>query len=217
MRCSGTVLEYLRWIRVVMQHDEQIYSDVNVALMEGLLRLEPNKFESSQVRSLAATFLSGKSTVAGVAECQTLAPLLVLRFGDKRSLPLLKRCFDDKSFSAPLLRAAAVVYSSYGDKEFGEVRRSASRLMRNPLADIVKLVERIRKYPDVPVRYKARLRPRYDPVARALYVDGRALLTVRLLKLARAPQVIRWVADWKTNVVSQPISSYDRQLVRRLL
>ncbi len=219
MRCSGTVLEYLKWASALMKEEEQVYPDVNLSLTEALLRLEANKFASSKIRSLATAFLSGKSAVSGAAECRTLAPLLVLRFGDRRSLPLLKRCFDDEkaAVSAPLLRAAAVVYSSYGDKEFGEVRRSASRLMRNHLADVVRLVERIRKYTDVPLRYKARLKPRYDPVAGTQYVDMRALLTVRLLKLSRAPRVTRWVSDWKANVLTQPVSVYDRWLVNRLL
>lgn len=219
MRCSGTVLEYLRWADMLMQEEEQIYPDVNVALMESLLRLEANRFEARQIRSRATAFLSGKSNIPGAAECKTVAPLLILRFGDKRSLPMLRRCFDeDKSVtSAPLLRAAAMVYSSYGDREFREVRRSASRLLRNHLADVVKLVERIRQYPEVPLRYKARLKPRYDSVARMQYVDMRALLTVRLLQLARAPRVITWVADWKTNVFSQSISAYDRRLIGRLL
>lgn len=219
IRRSGTVLEYLRWGDMLMQEEEQIYPDVNVALTEGLLRLEADRFEASKIRSLAAAFLSGKKNLPGAAECKTVAPLLVLRFGDKRSLPLLKRCFDDEKSAvlAPLVRAAAVVYSSYGDTEFGGVRRSASRLMRNHLADVVRLVERIRKYTDVPVRYKARLRLRYDPVAGTQYVDMRALLTVRLLKLARSARVIRWVSDWKTDVLTQPISAYDRWLVNRLL
>ena len=219
MRCSGTVLEYLRWANLLMQEEEQIYPDVNVAVIEGLLRLEANKFESTEIRALTVALLSGKSNLPGAVECKALAPLLVLRFADKRSLPLLKRCFgDEKSLaSAPQLRAAAVVYASYGDKEFGEVRQSASRLLRNHLADVVRLVERIRKYNDVPLRYKARLKPRYDPVAGTQYVDIRALLTVRLLKLARAKNVVRWVSDWKTNVLAQPVSAYDRWLVGKLL
>jgi hypothetical protein len=89
--------------------------------------------------------------------------------------------------------------------------------MRNHLADVVRLVERIRKYTDVPVRYKGRLRPRYDAVAGKQYVDMRALLTVRLLRLARGARVIKWVADWKTDILKQPISAYDRRLVSRLL
>ena len=219
LRCSGTVLEYLRSADRLMKEEEQIYPDVNVALTEGFLRLEANKFESSKIRSVAAAFLSGKSNVSGALECRPLAPLLILRFADKRSLPPLKRCFgDEKSAgSAPLLRAAAIVYASYGDAEFRAVRKSASRLLRNHLADVVRLVERIRKYTDVPARYKARLKPRYDPVARAHYVDMRALLTVRLLRLSKAPRVMRWLADWKTSVLTQSLSDYDRQLINRLL
>jgi hypothetical protein len=219
MRCSGTVSEYLRWAAMLMQHPEQIYPNVNVTLIDSLLRLEADKSDSMRIRSLAASVLSGRTTAPGAAECKALAPLLILRFGDKRSLPLLKRCFDDDKSPAspPVLRAAALVYSSYGDKEFIQVRRSASRLMRNHLADVVKLIERIRKSTDVPVRYKARLRPRYDSVAGAHYLDVRTLLTVRLLHMAKASRVARWVTDWKANILTQPISSYDRRLVGRLL
>jgi hypothetical protein len=218
MRCSGSVSEYLIWAKSLMREPEQIYPDVNVALVESFLRLEANKVESTKIRSLATTLLLGKSKVSGANECNALAPLLVLRFGDKRSLPLLRRCFDDKvAASPPLLRAAAVVYSSYGDREFAEVRKSASTLLRNHLADVVRLVERIRKYDDVPVRYKARLKPRYDSVARASYVDMRALLTVRLLKLSKATRVNRWVGSWKQDVLSKPISTYDRWILVKLL
>jgi hypothetical protein len=52
MRCSGTVLEYLRWAEMLMQEEEQIYPDVNVVLAEGLLRLEADKIESSKIRLL---------------------------------------------------------------------------------------------------------------------------------------------------------------------
>lgn len=219
MRCSGNVSEYLRWAVSLMQNEEQVYADVNSTVTESFLRLEANKSESRNVRSLAAAFLSERSNLPGKLECKALAPLLILRFGDRRSLPTLKRCFDnDKTrISAPLLRAAAVVYASYGDAEFRMVRRSAGRLRSNHLADVVRLIERIRGSKEVPVRYKARLRLRYDPVAGTQYVDVRALLTVRLLRLSRAPQVIQWVADWKANVLTQPISVYDSQLVKRLL
>ncbi len=219
IRCSGSILEYINWANAVMNKEEQIHPDVDVALTEGLLRLEPNKFEARRIRQLATEFLAGKSTIAGAAECKALAPLLILRFGDGRSLPILKKCFDDEKavVSAPLLRAAAVVYASYGEKEFAGIRRSASRLLRNHLADVVKLIERIRTYTDVPLRYKGRLKARYDSVAKILYVDMRALLTARLLRLAKAPRVIRWVSDWKASILTQAISAYDRAILNRLL
>jgi hypothetical protein len=219
IRSSGTVLEYLRWLDMLMQHPEQIYPDVNVTLIDSLLRLEAGGWESRRIRTLAASFLSGNATLPGAAECRALAPLLILRFGDRRSLPLLRRCFDDEKspVSAPVLRAAALVYSSYGDREFAQVRRSASRLLRNHLADVVRLIERLRRSREIPVRYVARLQLRYDSVAQIRYVDMRTLLTVRLLHLARAPVVTRWVSTWKVNALSAAITPYDRRLVNRLI
>ncbi len=219
MRCSGNVTEYLAWFHLVTGHAEQIYPDVNVALVESLLRLEPDQAETASIRVIASSFLSGKNRLPGAADCMALAPLLILRFGDRRSLPLLRRCFADQKSppSAHLLRAAAIVYSSYGGTEFGEVRRAASRLLRNHLADVVRLIERIREYTDVPIRYRTRLELRYDAVAGASFLDMRALLTVRLLHLSRAPKVVKWVADWKAKTLSAAISQYDHDLLKRLL
>lgn len=219
MRCSGSPSEYLTWAETLVQHEEQIYADVNVALIESLLRLEAGRLESSKIRKLASALLSGKMNIPGIAECKAVAPLIILRFGDKRSLPLLRRCLDEEKsvIPGPLFRAAAVVYSSYGDKEFREVRRFASKLMRNHLANVVKLVEHIRGYSDVPARFRARLQLRYDPVEGAHYVDMRALLTARLLNLAKERRVSDWVRAWKANTLAQAISRFDRRLVRKLL
>ena len=202
-----------------MDHAEQIYPDVNVSLVESLLRLEAGQVESVSIRLIAVSFLSGKNSLPGATECKALAPLLILRFGDKRSLPLLKRCFADRRAvpSAHVLRAGAIVYSSYGATEFTVVRKAASRLLRNHLADVVRLIERIRSYTDVPVRYKARLELRYDAVAGTKFVDMRALLTVRLLHLSKAPKVAKWVNDWKAKALLATVSDYDRRLVKRLL
>ncbi len=49
------------------------------------------------------------------------------------------------------------------------------------------------------------------------FVDMRALLTVRLLHLAKAKNVAKWVSDWKSKSLSQPLSAYDRQLIKKLL
>jgi hypothetical protein len=219
MRASGSVLEYLAWADRVMKLEEQVYPDINVRITEVMLRLEANIYESSRIRSLAVGFLMGKGTTAASAECTALAPLLILRFGDKRSLPPLKRGFGDEkaAVSAPVLRAAAIVYASYGDQEFTTVRRCASRLMRNHLADVVRLIDRIRGYTDVPQRYRARLKPRVDSLTGVPYFDMRALLTVRLLKLGKKAAVAKWVSDWKRAASRDPVSAYDIQLLRKLL
>ena len=219
VRVSGTASEYLIFANQVKMHPEQIYPDVDLALTEGLLRLEADNFTSSEIRSFAATLLAGKQLSPRSHMSRMLAPLLLLRFGDRRSLPVLKRGFDEEksALPTPLLRASAIVYASYGVPEFRVVRASAARSMRNELATVVKLIERIRTYDDVPDRYKSRLKPRFDSVSGMKYVDLRALLTVRLLRLARSPRVGRWVLAWKTSVLTDTVSPYDKTVVRRLL
>ena len=66
----------------------------------------------------------------GGEPCAAVAPLLVLRFGDRKSLPLLRRCFDGRGDKVPerTARSAAVVYASYGVDKFRDVRRAAARL-----------------------------------------------------------------------------------------
>lgn len=219
MRCSGTASEYLKWTETLMYSAEQIYSDVNIAVIESLLRLEPSAAESKKIRLIATSFLAGKRSVPGASTCKALAPLLILRFGDKRSLPLLRRCFtgDSAANSSQMLRAGAVVYSSYGSAELSHVRKAASGLLNNHLADVVRLIERIGKYTDVPPRYKARLNLKYDVVAGTKFVDMRALLTGRLLHLAKAKNVTKWVLDWKNKMLLEDISVYDRELITKLL
>ncbi len=219
MRTSGSPGEYLLFCDKVKAHPEQIYPDLDLALTEGLLRIEGDRFIGRQVRATATRLLSGNQMPSQANLSRMLSPLLLLRFGDRRSLPLLERCFDDeKSFSPiPLLRASAIVFASYGEREFTQVRKSAARWMRNDLSTVVKLIERIRKYDDVPDRYKSRLRPRFDPVAGIKYVDSRALLTVRLLRLAKAARVAKWVADWKANTLADSVSPFDKAFVRRLI
>lgn len=219
MRCSGTVGEYLLWADRVMSHAEQIYPDINVSVVESLLRIEADQAQSRRIRHIATEFLNGRKNIPGAIGCKALAPLLILRFGDRRSLPLLIRCFAAQSSArnARLLRSGAIVYSSYGNADLSAVRRTASMLLSNHLADVVRLVDRIRAYSDVPQRYRARLDLRYDAVSSTKYVDMRALLTVRLLHLSNAPRVKSWVATWKQRALSEPISAYDRRLINRLL
>jgi hypothetical protein len=219
MRCSGSVAEYLRWADQLMRHEEQIYPDVNAILVESYLRLEPNSCDLRKIRALASAFLAGTLPIAGADECRRLAPLLLFRFGDGRSLSLLKRYVMEEENLIPssLVRRVAAVYSSFGDKEFGEVQMSASKVTRNNSADIVTLVDVIRRYKEVPYRFRGRLSLRYDPISRTQYVDTRSLLTVRLFMLSTAPQVAGWVSAWKANALAQPISVYDRSFVERLL
>jgi hypothetical protein len=216
MRTSGSEAEYLNFVVNLMNADEQIYADVNVAAVEAFLRVEASGLVARRIRSLAVSLLQGKFVVPGAEECMAIAPLLILRFGDRRFLALLEGSLaGQKVSSALVLRSSAM--ASYGIKEFSAVRRAAGRLLRNPLASVVLLIERIREYDEVPGRYRNRLALRFDSVQKIKYIDMRCLLTARLLSLNRTEAVQLWLRDWKHQTLASSISSYDRTLLSRML
>jgi hypothetical protein len=219
MRCTGNTAEYLDFLEKLWGAAEQIYSDVSRTSVESLLRVEPTLSERSRIRTLVRDLLQRKSGIVGAQDCAEVAPLLVLRFGDRRSLPLLKRVIDAESdrWPASVRRAAAVVYTSYGTGEFKVVRRLASRLLHNDLADVVRLVERIMEYEDVPDRYKARLKIRYDSVGHRRFVDMRGILAVRLLILSKNTPVKAWIANKKKQFHKEEISDFDKEILQKLL
>lgn len=158
MRCTGTAHEYYVFAQSVWGHPEQPYPDVNFKVMEGLLRLEPSPSEISKIRRISSMLLAGRLKIVGAEECSALAPLLILRFGDRRSLPLLQKVFEEEMeiFGSETVRACAIVYSSFGLREFDAVHKAAGKMLRNPLPDMVKMVEGIMKYISVPDRWKVR-------------------------------------------------------------
>jgi hypothetical protein len=219
MRCTGTVQEFLQFACDLWQHDEQVYPDVNLRLIEALLRLEPSRDDAKPLRAVASDLLTGRLSFVGWSECAAVAPLLILRFGDRRSLPLLKRCLENAKGTYPpaVVRAAAVVVASYGLREFRIMRRVAGKALTRELATMVQLIEHIQKYSDVPNRYRQRFQIRFDAVAGHQYVDMHGLLSVRLLNLSDRPRIRSWVAGLGTQVATANLSHYDRKLLKRLL
>lgn len=226
MRCTGTAKEYFLFAQSVWGNEEQPYPDVNYRMMEGVLRLEVRGKEASKVRLLASSLLSGRLKIVGEPECVALAPLLILRFGDRRSLPLLRKCFEDYTdrLTSQAVRACAVVFASFGADEFDIVRKAAARMLRNPLADMVRMVESIRTYEAVPDRWKSRFSPHWDAVAGRPFVDMRSLLAVRLLGRNQKPRVREWLKIRKdefdklaVSTFKIGLSDYDRELLARLL
>jgi hypothetical protein len=219
VRCSGTANEFLTFAQEVIQHEEQIYPDVNLVLVESLLRLEPSGTRSKTIRQIGSSLLSGKLKIVGWEECASVAPLLLLRYGDRRTLPSLRVCFERKidTLPAQVIRASAVVYASFGISEFHNIRKAAGRLLRNNLAEMVRMVEKILSYKDLPDRIKPRIALYYDAVAGTKYVDMRALLSARLLGLNRRSEIRLWLAAKKQTLIAEPISQYDRCLLERLM
>jgi hypothetical protein len=219
LRCTGTVKEYLAFADSLMKNPEQVYPNVNVALVESLLRLEPSPDDSKSIRKLALDMLSQKLRIPGAEHCAAIAPLLLLRFGDRRSLPCLMRMLKkvDGIASPDVVRACAIVYASFGEKYFREVRQSASRLLRNNLSQTVRLLEQISCYSEVPKRYKSRLYVATDSVAGRKYIDMRVALMARLLLMSKSEQVKKCVDDWTKSILAEPISQYDKRLITRLV
>jgi len=219
MRATGDTTEYLKFARTVWEHPEQVYPDVNLCVIEGLLMLEPTTEDRTELRRLASAILTRKCQFNGASWCATIAPLLILRYGDRRSLPLLRRCFegDGDLGSHGIVRSSAIVYASYGLKEFRYVRKVAAQYLTNPLSDLVRLVERIRKYKEVPGSYKHRIRLQLDSVGERTFLDMRGIVAGRLLALNDRKRVQSWLVDKKRELLKDLDSHYDRALLKTLI
>jgi hypothetical protein len=220
MRATGSVPGFLRFAERLWTHPEQTYSSVNLSLCEALLRLEPDAKAARTIRQIGSGLLSGAYPISNAFECAAVGPLILLRFGDRRSLPLLRRTCDELIDKRPpeVVRASAAVFASFGRGEFQTVRRATSRLLRGNLAELVRFVERVLKYEEVPGSYKARINPRMDSVRNIKYVDMRSVVAARLLALNDRPKVKAFL---KAKIIElsqrQGVSVYDQRLLSRLV
>jgi hypothetical protein len=219
MRVTGSAGQYVDFFQRVWKHKEQVYSDVNQVLAEGLLKVEPSTDEARTIRSIASKLLTRNESVPGWQRCGALAPLLILRFGDRRSLPLLKRLVrkpEEISHHA-IGKAVVAVYASYGPTHYREAVNAASRLRDNYLAHLLRMLDVSIQYETVPERFKIRREPVYDAVAGRKRIDMRKLLVLRLLGLNNKKSVRIWIRDTRAWMIKEDISDFDRRLVKRLL
>jgi hypothetical protein len=219
MRCSGSVTDYLAFVDGVLRHKEQIHDDVALVFIESLLRVEATGGNARLILARAKAAMSDISQRKRTELFAAPASLLILRFGDRRQISGLRRCFQESRTIMPpqAIRSAAIVYASYGRKEFYQVRRAAAVLLSNPLASMVRLVLRISRFVEVPDRYKARLIVRRDSVSGRQYLDMRMLLAARLLALNNRKTVRLWLDSWVRGVKKQRVSPFDKRLLDRML
>ena len=133
VRVVGTPARYCEFFLRVYRNELQVYPDVSRFLVEGLLKVEADRDDATWIRSLASELLAGRRPFVGWRECAALAPLLILRFGDRRALPRLRAPLRDlgRASEPAIGKAVAVVYASYGDKEAEEVVKAAGSLSDN--------------------------------------------------------------------------------------
>jgi hypothetical protein len=200
---------YVRWM-----------DDQNFGVSSKAQALKLLSHVGMSLTKISSDLLRGKMSILGKELCANVVPLLILRYGDRRSLGLLKRIIVGDSNLSDLptvVRSAALVYSSYSKKEFYEVRRAASRLRDNNLAYIVQAIEKIIELKDVPKRLQERLVLRYDAVAGYKFLDMRTLLSARLLKLNQHKSIETWLTKREAEWINQGISLYDQRMIKRLL
>jgi hypothetical protein len=219
MRATGSTADFVDFAEALWSHEEQVYTDVNITLFESFLRLEPTPKTQARIRAIASQVLSGKTKISSLRATSAIAPLVILRFGDGRSLSLLARTFTTKADELPqqTVRAAAIVYASFGSDRFGFVKRSAARILRHTLTDLVRFVDAVASYRDVPDRFKSRMAPRFDALTARSYLDMRGVIALRLLALSRAPRVRAWVKKKKAELLKQSLSAFDKRMIQRLI
>jgi len=219
MRCSGSPHEYLKFVRNILKHKEQIHEDVELVLLESLLRMQATGVSARLIGNLALSMVTEITDSKRSAAFAAPACLLILRFGDRPIKLKLRRCFrEQRSTRHPqLIRASAIAYSTLGKKEFTEVRRAASTLLNNPLALMVRMVRRLQKLHQVPDRFKARLNLRRDSVGGRFFVDMRTYAAARLLTLNRRKVVRMWLKQWVQGTIKKKISAFDKRLLAKLI
>jgi hypothetical protein len=147
-----------------------------------------------------------------------IAPLLLFRYGDGRSLPLLRSIITKKGdqHDWKTERAAAAVYASFGQTHLDRVKNVASQVEENKLSQLVLLTERIRSFDDVPKGYKQRRVVKKDFVGQS-YVDTRSLLAIRLLRFSDSNRVKGWLKQSKQKLLgNKALSKFDLEFIERM-
>jgi len=218
IRYVSTAEEAVSFVDQVLKDPEQIYSNVNFQLIESLLKLSPDLPTSKRLCKFAVSILNDSAKFPGAPEARVLAPILILRYGDRRNQRVLitKLEGQGESLSPNVTRALCAVVCGDGTSGFTVVRNVASRLLRNHLSEFVKLVERIKSFNNVPGRFKNRVALGRDSITGAEFVDMRSLLAARILGLSNHPVVKEWLLSTKTSIQNSKISEFDRRLVTRL-
>ena len=223
MRTMLSPKEYVDFVIQVWKAPEQIYPDLNIVLAEGLLRVEATSREAGRIRQVAKDLLDDKkifglSQFPGRRGCKAIAPLLILRFGDRRSIPFLRRFVSSlDALPAPVGKSVAVVYAAYGDDEYREVVAAASKLRDNYLSDFLVMLGEAINYKSVPERFKVRRIPNFDAVSERKWIDMRKILVLKLLRLNQDPTVLQWLIDACVWMKKEAISNFDMKLVDKVL
>ncbi|HEY8994248.1 MAG TPA: RNA-directed DNA polymerase [Lacunisphaera sp.] len=216
-RCVQPAAAFVTFSIRLLQDENQVYEDTAVAVFETFLKLEPGAAEARAILRLAELVFSGESTIMGAGECAPIAPLLFLRYGDGRTLRRLTTALSrmPRRMSEPSLRAVAVVLAGSSRAGFATVKECAARSHRNVLATVVRMVDEILNYQNVPSGFKDRVRLNFDSLEKRHRLDMRALATLKLLQLNPAKNVQAWLQAILRGYANRHLSEFERVMLGR--
>ena len=87
------------------------------------------------------------------------------------------------------------------------VKECAARSHRNVLATVVRMIDEMLKYQNVPSGFRDRVRLNFDSLEKRHRLDMRALATLNLLNLNPAPGVQAWLRSTLNGYMGKPISA----------
>lgn len=218
LRYVSDVNTAISFVETLLADEEQIYPDVNYQLIESLLKLSPERSAALRLSHFGLELLKMTVEFPGAAEARALAPLLILRYGDGRSVrglfTHLKR--HGETLPQDVTRALCAVVGGCKRNGFRTVQDVASTLLRNHLSEFVKLIVRVREFKTVPGRFKDRVKLRRDSITGAPFVDMRAILAARILGLSEHKAVRDWLAVTKVTQQAARISPFEIGLLEKL-
>ena len=86
IRYVSTPDQVVDFVETLLNDPEQVYADINYQLIESLLKLSPDPLTAKRLQKLGSQILDQTLHFLGDAEARALAPLLILRYGDGRSV-----------------------------------------------------------------------------------------------------------------------------------
>jgi hypothetical protein len=205
LRCVCGVAEFVRRTKAILVDPRNVYDDVRRAFGEELLRIEPKtRTDKALMRRFALDALAGEKKAPLPGD---VAPLLVLRFCDKRSVSRLRSMLQSEP-RAETARARAFVLASYGHKHRQEVIDLAKQTLHGPLGIVASVLLEFEAAPNPKRlgRLNRRLSLRFDAAHGRQFVDMRSILQARLMcanPTAEASVVQHVASTWSAPAVSR--------------
>jgi hypothetical protein len=217
-RVTSSATEHRRLINRILD-DEAIFGDDLVQnCFESLLTTEASGGQARKLRELAIALMNGGHARSRHKICLSAAPLLVFRFGDRRSVPSLRaRLHRDWDGMLPLYRrsCAAVYVAMKGRPALLEITKLVAERRTFDMSVFCLTLDALLKRKDVHQRVKDRVQLTSSFASGLKTLDTRKTLLIKLISLNQTKEVQNWVRD-KVAGFAPKVSSFERQWWKRL-